>query len=81
MTHLELLKFAQALLAENVALRQESETATSKPRKDLTVETALAEEREWAARALERQCDVMSDHFETRWMREVAHAIRRRGEK
>jgi hypothetical protein len=78
MTHLELLKFAQALLAENITLRQELETATSKPREDLTVEAALAKERDLIARSLEKQCDDMRDHFETRWMREVAHAIRRR---
>jgi hypothetical protein len=81
MTHLELLKFAQALLAENIVLRQELETATSKPREDLTLEAALAKEREWIAHALERQCDDMRDHFETRWMREVAHAIRKRSKK
>ena len=81
MTHLELLKFAQALLAENVTLRQELETATSKPRNDLTVEAALAKERESIARSLDRECDDMRDHFETRWMREVAEAIRRRSKK
>jgi hypothetical protein len=76
-----LLKFAQALLAENVALRQELEAATSKPRKDLTVEAALAKERDWVARVLERQCDDMRDHFEVRWMRELANAIRARSKK
>jgi hypothetical protein len=81
MTHLELLKFAQALLAENVALRQELEAATSKPREDLTVEAALAKERKWIADMLYRQCDDMRDHFDIRWMREVADAIRRRGQK
>ena len=30
MTHLELLKFAQSLLAENIALRQKLEAATPK---------------------------------------------------
>jgi len=79
MTHNELLKFAQALLAENIALRQELETATSKPRKDLTVEAALQAERESIVRSIVRECDDMRDHFETRWLRELAQAILRRG--
>jgi len=81
MNHDELLKFVEALSAENVCLRKENRTLkNSKCCDEPMIKAALAKEREWVAYALERQCDNMSDYFDVRWMREVAKAIRARGQ-
>jgi len=37
-----------------------------------------AAEREWLAKAIDHQRRVMSDHFEVKWLRELAAAIRAR---
>ena len=46
---------------------------------DEMLEKARQEEREWLAAAIERQARSMSDHFETRWLHELAAAVRARG--
>jgi hypothetical protein len=40
---------------------------------------AVINERERLAKAIDHQCRGMSDHFEVKWLRELATAIRARG--
>lgn len=72
MTHLELLKFAQALLAENIHLRKE-------------LEAALQAEREACAKVCDAKVDAeyatgKVDHNEMAWTTACAIAIRAREE-
>jgi len=44
---------------------------------DKKIEEAIAAERKRLADTLHRQADIMSDHFEVRWLMELATALRR----
>jgi hypothetical protein len=45
---------------------------------DKKIEEAVKQERKQLADTLQRQADIMSDHFEVRWLMELAKELRRR---
>jgi hypothetical protein len=57
--------------APSRSLRELLDTATAQ---------AVISERERLAKAIDHQCRGMSDHFEVKWLRELATAIRARGQ-
>jgi hypothetical protein len=46
----------------------------------LSYAAGAAAKSEWLANTIERQARAMSDHFEVKWLRELAAAIRARGQ-
>jgi hypothetical protein len=46
---------------------------------EMATAQAVISERELLAKAIDHQCRGMSDHFEVKWLRELATAIRARG--